>query len=219
MIPPDHSDEQLAQRGADLVRAAAASVSAPPSLRERIERERDGARPAERRRRWQLGGAVACVLAAAVLVVTLVGTGAGTGGPTVVQAAELGLRPATSAAPARDPATRDDVNIHEGRVQFPYWGDTEWTPSGVRWDTIGDRHATTVFYDARGVRLAYTVVDAPALNTPAGRVVNERYTVFTHGDHTVVTWRAHGQTCIITAPKSVSSAHLVALAMLDVDVS
>lgn len=221
MTVHDHSaDEQLAQRGGDLVRAAARSVSAPLALRERIERERERARPAARRRHLRLGGALVGALAVAALVVGLVAPGGTPGAPTVVQAAQLGLRPATAPAPARDPAATGLVLAREGHVRFPYWaGESAWHPSGERMDSLDGRHATTVFYTAPGgIRLGYTVVGGRALPVPRGRVVAvgaNRFVVLRQGRQVIVTWRNHGQTCILNAPDLVPAAALVALAQQD----
>ena len=73
---------------------------APPRLRARIDAERERARRPARRRRLALSGAFAGAAAALVLALLLVLPG-GAGGPTVVEAAELGQLPATGPPPAR----------------------------------------------------------------------------------------------------------------------
>jgi hypothetical protein len=216
---PHTDDELAAQRGGEIVRAAALSVSAPPALREALERQRATSRRSPRRGLWLAGGLAGAmvVVALAVLLAAPSGTPAG---PTVVQAATLGMQPATGPAPAQNPLAREHVKAREGRVSFPYWADdVKWRASGVRRDTIAGRHATTVFYDGlNGDRVAYTVVAIPALRTPAGQHQGQ-YTVLRHGGSTIVTWREHGQTCLISMRTRPGGAKtLVWLAEQDQDV-
>jgi hypothetical protein len=215
-----HSDDELAaQRGGEIVRAAALSVSAPPALREALERQRAAAGRTPRRGRWLVGafaGATMVVVALAVLLTALSGTSAG---PTVVQAATLGMQPATGPAPARDISAPDFVAAREGSVRFPYWSDeVPWKASGVRTDTLNGHHATTVFYRApNGAQLAYTVVAVPALRIPAGQHQG-RFVLLHRDGQTVVTWREQGQTCVITASSSqVPDSRLIYLARHDED--
>src|SRR4051794_41866146 len=68
--PPASGDprveRELAERGRALVAAAVAETSAPLGLRERIDRDRERARPVARRRRLGLAGSFAAVAAAAI---------------------------------------------------------------------------------------------------------------------------------------------------------
>ncbi len=208
---PHTEDELAAIRGGEIVRAAALSVSAPPALRERLERQRAESRPSPRRRVWLAGGLAGAVAVVALLVL-LVAPSRTPAGPTVVQAAALGMQPATGPAPARDPSSGEDIQVREGRVNFPYWADDiAWRASGIRQDSLAGHHATTVFYDdpASGNRAAYTVVATPALRVPTGRRIDKRFVVLQHAGSTIVTWREHGQTCIITARSTPTSAKLL----------
>src|SRR4051794_5584628 len=78
--PPASGDprveRELADRGRALVAAAVAETSAPLALRERIERDRERARPATRRRRLGPAGSLAALAAAAAAAV-----GISPGGP------------------------------------------------------------------------------------------------------------------------------------------
>src|SRR5262249_37863373 len=117
--------------------------------------------------------------------------------------------------PVQDPTKPAHVEAREGGVPFPYWNDDiKWQATGVRRDTLGGRHATTVFYDsATGQRVAYTVVSIPALRVPAGQRVGKRVVVLRQGGSTIVTWGEHGQTCLIsTRSRPGSAAMLVWLA-------
>jgi hypothetical protein len=221
-IHPHSEEELLAQRGGEIVRAAAVSVSAPIALRERLERDRAQARPSRRRRRTTLAAALVGSLAIVALIVALVAPGTTPAGPTVVQAALLGMQPATGPAPAQDVQTPNHVAVREGKVHFPYWtDDVFWSASGVRTDRLAGHHVTTVFYDdalTGSMRVAYTVVSHPGLKVPKGRQIG-RYTVLRHGDHTIVTWREHDQTCILSARNTdTTPANLVRLARQDADI-
>ncbi len=218
-IHPRSEEELLAQRGGEIVRAAAQSVSAPISLRERLERDRAQARPSRRRWRTARVAAVVGSMAVIALVVALVAPGTTPAGPTVVQAALLGMQPATGPAPAQDKAEPDHVRVKEGKVRFPYWeDDVPWSATGVRTDRIAGHHVTTVFYDddvTHSKVVAYTVLSIPGLKVPGGRHV-DNFTVLHRSGHTIVTWREHGQTCILSARSAeVSDDHLVGLARHD----
>jgi hypothetical protein len=59
----------------------------------------------------------------------------------------------------------------------------------------------TVYYDWKGKRIAYTIVAAPALRTPAAQVTHlngtELRTLKVDG-RLVVTWRRAGHTCVLS---------------------
>ena len=125
-------------------------LRAPLGLRERIEAERERARGPARRRRLTLGGALAGATAAAALLVVLLLPG-GAGGPTVVEAAELGTRPATEPAP--EPGQPKLLDASAFGLPFPDWAEKfGWEPSGRRVDEIDGRRAVTVFYEKDGPR-------------------------------------------------------------------
>jgi len=130
------------------------------------------------------------------------------------------MRPATGPPPAQDPTARGLIKAREGDVTFPYWGDNlNWHASGVRRDTLNGRHATTVFYDSvGGDRVAYTVVAVPALRIPSGHRDDKQFVVLRQRGRTVVTWREHGQTCLISMKSSPDSEQtLVWLAEQDAE--
>ncbi len=220
-IHPHSEEELLAQRGGEIVRAAAHSVSAPITLRERLERDRVQARPSRRRRRTILAAALVGSVAIIALAVALVGAGTTPAGPTVAEAALLGMQPATGPAPAQDGAEPDHIRVREGNVRFPYWeDDVPWSATGVRTDRFAGHHATTVFYDddkTHSKVVAYTVVSIPGLKVPDGQRI-DNFTVLHRSGHTIVTWREHGQTCILSARSAeVSDDHMVGLARHDAD--
>jgi hypothetical protein len=89
-------------------------------------------------------------------------------------------------------------------VYFPNWSRSfGWRAVGQRTDRLDGHRALTVYYAApNGRRVAYTIVAAPALRTPAGAVTRRAdYTLvtLTTGHRTIVTWRRDGRTCVLSA--------------------
>src|SRR4051812_27391056 len=125
-----------------------AAAPAPPSLRGSV-----GARPAPRRR--GLGPVLVLGAAAAAAIVALVLPGGSLEPPSIAEAAALSGREPASGPPRPLPAI-------EG-VRFPRPG-----AIGVRFDRLGDRRATTVYYRYEGDRIGYTIVAGPALAEPTG---------------------------------------------------
>ena len=184
--------------------AAATETRAPAALRERIEADRR-ARP-QRAPRWPLrpvyAGATAAVLAVAALAIVLVSPAGTPGGPSLSQAAALAVRGSASAPPApdsKDPAVKLGRNVED--VYFPNWSRLHWRAVGQRSDRIDGRGASTVFYEWKGRRIAYTIVSAPALSQPAASVTTlngtELRTLNLDGRE-VVTWRRAGHTCVLS---------------------
>src|SRR3954467_763014 len=104
-IGPAPSDDpqverELAERGRALIVAAVAETSAPLALRERIERDRERARPVARRRRLGLAGSFAAraAAAAAAIVISLGGTPA----PGVLATVQLASKGPVLPAPMHD---------------------------------------------------------------------------------------------------------------------
>jgi len=191
---------------------------APLALRERIEADRRRlATRAAVGRRLRLGGPLAAVAAVAGIVVGLLVPG-GDGGPTVLEAAGLGVKPAVAAAPAVRKNHPETLVASVGGVRFPAWGeDLRWSASGWRSDELDGRKAQTVFYKSRrGARLGYTIVDGDALPWPKDSKTVVRRGVAVHlvrrGDRLIAAWRVDGRTCVISAPATVSESRIVGLA-------
>lgn len=203
------AEQQLAT---SLVRGL--DVTAPAALRARIQDMTRTAKPPRRLPALRPRFALAAATAAAALVVALaIALPGGTGGPTVVQAAALAERPATLPAPAQSGRL---LAMSESGVSYPNWEYAfAWRAAGARTDTIGGRHATTVFYVRGGRRIAYSIVSGQPLAanghwTPLTRSgVSLR--VLRQGPTTIVTWERGGHSCIIAA-RGVPSAELEALA-------
>lgn len=207
-------EDQQAERGRAIVHAAVAQTRAPLALRERIEQQQRAGRP--ERRRWALGGSLAATAAAVVAAIVLA-TGGGVAGPTVADAAQLALRAPTAAAPAVDAAHPGLLRRSVGGVTYPSWQNRfPWKASGQRQDTLDGHTAVTVYYDdPSGVRIGYTILGGRALAEPSGPSVrhgSERYVVLQRGARTIVTWRRGGHTCVLSGPRTVPSARLLALA-------
>src|SRR5262245_37964555 len=150
-------DEQ--RRALDML-AVDPPVEAPAGLRRRVEAQRAGPTPRRRRIGWVAGVGVAAAAVALALVLVLPSNVPG--GPTVAQAAVAGARPSTEGPPALASPTL--LNRAVDGVAFPAWAKKfGWTATGVRTDEIGGRHATTVFYEKKGKRIAYTIVAGDAL--------------------------------------------------------
>jgi hypothetical protein len=201
----------------DRIVAAMSSVQAPHTLRSRIESERE--RTLIRRtvvKRMKLSGVLAG--AAAVLGVGVALVAPSHGAPSSLDAAALATRGAVAAAPHVNPSHTHLLAASIGGVPFPRWEERfPWKPSGQRTDELGGRSTLTVFYDdPNGVRLGYTIVDGKPLAWPDGGRTVTSHNVDVHllrqGDRIIATWRAHGHTCVISAPNSVPGARMVMLA-------
>ena len=169
-----------------------------------------------------MGGMVAGMATAAVIVLALlVITPGGTpGAPSVSQAAGLAAKGwSPGSAPGHDPSTAHlTANIQD--VYFPDWAKSEgWTALGRRTDRLNGRPAMTVFYGNGKTWIAYTIVAAPALKTPAASVTTfsggVEYRTLRLDGRPVVTWQNHDhQTCVLSpaSDTSVSQQTLLQLA-------
>jgi len=182
------------------IRAAAASVHAPASLRAAV-----AAGPQRAARRRPAGRLVALGAAALACVVAVVLALAPGGhdpvAPTVASAADAALRaPAQPAPRGADGA----LAISAGGVRFPDYGaGSRWRPVGTRTDRLGGRTTVSVASDAAGVRAGYAIVGGAPLPVPAGarHMVYEGVpvAVMERGGVRIVTWRRGGHTCVVAA--------------------
>jgi len=222
-IPPagaDPREDERAERGRELVAAAVGETYAPAALRERIQTQRERARPARRRRLLGLAGALAAAVAAVVVALVVSLNGAGTA-PTVPAVVQLAAGGPTLPAPARDPRNANILDTQIEGLPFPEWdADFRWPAVGERRDEIDGRNAVTVFYDSpRGARAAYTILGGDAIEPPEGaRTVHANDTelwLLRRGDQRIVVWNRDGHTCVMSAPATVSEKRLVDLAAWD----
>ena len=194
-------DEQ--RRALTLVRGAAGT--APLGLRARLESAHRAAAPRARRRRFALAGVVAAAATATALALVLTLPGNVPGGPTVVQAAQLGALAPQAPAPSMDPGHRALLQAAVDGVTFPNWEYRfSWRAVGRRTDRISGRPVTTVYYAHGRSRIAYAIVAGATVPAPVatGKVIRS-HTLLRHfqaGGRTVVTWTRHGHTCVLSAP-------------------
>ena len=217
--PHDSHEDALAERGRDLVRAAVAGTSAPFALRERIERDRDRARPAARRRRIGLGGSVAAVATAAVAAVVI--SLGGSSRPSVLATVRLAAAGPVLPAPGHDPGNPSLLRTRIDGLPFPDWNATfRWRAVGARTDAVEGRAATTVYYDSPvGARAAYTILGGEEIEVPSGartmQLRGKPYHLLMQGGRRVVVWDRAGHTCVMSAPMSVPEERLLELAAWD----
>jgi hypothetical protein len=202
------------RRVVELLHEAASTDRAPASLRTRIEARRPS-KAVRTRRRLSYGGALAGALAAAGLALALILPAGSPGSPSVSQAAGLAVLGANVPPPTPDPATAVKLDASVGEAYFPNWSLRFHSPAtGARSDRINGRLAVTVYYRWRGRQLAYTIVSAPALREPAGRVTvldGTEYRAFRENGRTIVTWRRADHTCVLSAT-NISAAAMKRLA-------
>jgi hypothetical protein len=191
------------QRVVELLYEARTETRAPAALRARIEAQRPRA-SVRARRRTVYTGSLAGALAAVVLALVLILPAGTPGSPSISQAAALANLGPAAAAPTRDSKEPQKLDTRVENLYFPNWGSSlHWRAVGQRSDKIAGRLAVTVYYTWRGKRVAYTIVGAPALNTPAAtvRTLNgtQLHTLRLRG-RLVVTWRRAGHTCVLSGP-------------------
>jgi hypothetical protein len=204
--------ERLSERHRRVVQALQSGPRAPERLLrtiERLEAEAAARRPA---RRWTALGrpavlrpalataGVAAVLAVALAVALPLD---GPSEPTVAEAAELSLHPATEPAP-HESATRPELLRRSfAGVSYPAWSERfGWRATGARNDQLDSRATETVFYRHTHHRIGYTVISGAAIEAPADA---EALTVegidlhrFRLGRQDVVTFERGGQTCVLS---------------------
>jgi anti-sigma factor RsiW len=190
------------QHSLALVRGATGSVTAPATLRARVEAE-PRSRSRLPGRRLVLGSGLVAAAAVALVVVPFVRLGGGT--PSVAAAAGLSTRRAIGPAPAAQRGRPLLLAKTVGGVSFPNWQTRfGWRATGSRTDDLSGRRTATVFYEKTGRGLAYTIVDGSPLAVPGGAELAVRGATDLHSfvahDRLVVTWRRGGHTCVLSGP-------------------
>jgi hypothetical protein len=215
----DPREDALAARGLDLVRAAVAETSAPLALRERIERDRERARPVARRRFLGLAGSLAAVAAAAVVAVVISVGGSST--PSVLATVRLAGAGPVLPAPAHDTTNPSLLRARIEGLPFPDWNEQfKWRASGARTDKLDGRKTSTVYYTSPlGARAAYTIVGGESIPPPDGartlRLRGKPFHLLVQDGRRVVVWDRGGHTCVMSAPMSVPEERLLDLAAWD----
>jgi hypothetical protein len=167
--------------------------------------------------RWRWGVPATAAAAALAAAVVLISFGGSSGGISATQVASVWTRPATSgvAADASNPAVLD-VSFHG--TAYPNYHDTEgWHPTGTRTDQINGQAAFTVVYAVGARRAAYTVVAGTHVAIPRGAshysVGGLRFAEFRSGNHWIIVFANHGNTCVLTAAAPREQHWLVKLAV------
>jgi hypothetical protein len=180
----------------------AVDLEAPAGLRQRIEAERRSPSAPVRRRRLAIGGALAGAAAAVALTLALVAPW-GSGGPTVVEAAQLSELPATQASVPVDPANPKLLAANVAGVPFPnLHAEFVWHQAGSRSDDLGGRRTRTVFYERAGQRIGYTILPGDPIDPPGGarQTVENGVRLRTTREPAgaIVTWLRGGHTCVLS---------------------
>lgn len=226
-MTPDNDIPEREQRVADLLHAAARSERAPESLQASISamRERASERASAAARRGRLPRPAfnfvrlampAAAAGVAALVLTL---GGPAGAPSIAQAASLATRAPSAPAPALDPSDPGKLlSAKVGTLHFPNWASVGgWRAVGQRYDHLGNRTATTVYYAVGSSTVAYSILSspilrpAPALELPPA-TPTQYYRALARGGRTTVVWNESGHTCLLTGPRGMSAAQLWGLA-------
>jgi hypothetical protein len=179
-----------------------ADVPAPARLRQRIEAESSRPSAPVRRSRLAIGGALAGAAATIALVLALV-VPSGSGGPTVVEAAQLSDLPATQASVPVDPANPKLLAASVAGVPFPnLHAEFVWHQAGSRSDDLHGRRTKTVFYRRAGQRIGYTILPGDPVHPPEGArqsVQNGvRLSTVRRKSGAIVTWLRGGRTCVLS---------------------
>jgi hypothetical protein len=193
----------------------AIDLPAPSGLHARVEAERERPSGRVRRRRLSFAGGLAAAAAAAALVAVLV-LPTGSGGPTVVEAAQLSDLQATQGSVPVDPANPKLLAASGDGVPFPNLdGEFGYREAGARSDELDGRETRTVFYERGGRRIGYTIVSGKAIDPPDGAAKHEVNGVAlsstADGPKRIVTWLRGGRTCVLSGD-NVSTAKLLELA-------
>ncbi len=222
----DHESPNREQQVVNLLHAAAQRERAPEALRAEVASMRERAATRRRRRptfqpvfRFVSVGAATLTAAVIALVVALSGAAA----PSLAQAAAIAnLRP-SAPAPATDPrAPAKLLTAKVGTLHFPNWENAGgWRAVGQRFDHIGNRTATTVYYANGGKHVIYSIVSSPTLAMKSGLAVQspppqtytaQTYTTLSRNGRTTVVWEESGHTCLLTGSPGMSAARLWQLA-------
>lgn len=180
---------------------AAARERAPSSLRAQVRLVQPPARRRVPNPGVLLTASVLGACAAAVVAVFL-SVGGGAVAPTVAQAAVLNAR--VPQRGVREPQKGQGAlpNIGAAGLTYPYWEDHfGYRAVGVRYDRLGARAITTVFYRRGASRVAYEIAFGRPLALGGKSWSTERQGVRLWAMRThhglVVTWLRDGHTCIL----------------------
>jgi hypothetical protein len=218
-----------AERGRLLVAAAVRPVTAPPSLRARVEEDVARARSGRalggredvgwRKRMFggNLGLAGALAAVAAIVVLVVLGVDHNNAPPTAQAVAAAAVRVDRGAPPRVSEADPRLLRKEVGGVRFPNWKRIDWPAVSSGATQVAGREVGVVGYaDRRGMRVIYAIVARRHVRVPgsARKVVRygTEYRILEDGSRRIITWELGGRTCVVTADQSVPEATLLALA-------
>jgi len=181
-----------------------AEVTAPDSLRMRVEDLARAAAAPRRRPHFRFGGALPRAA----------------GGPSLRQTARLALASATMPAPSEASTKTPSLDVSAAGIPFPYWErSVGWRASGARVEKLSGRRIITVFYNGpKGDRVGYAIVPGAPVPVRGGfRVTRDgvAFRLLSDGSVRLVTWLRSGHTCVI-AGRAVSDRTLLRLATADI---
>jgi anti-sigma factor RsiW len=205
----------LNRQRAGLTALRGLDLPVPLPLRERLEAERSSPSRALRRRRFAIGGVLAGAAAAVALAAVLI-LPSGAGGPTISEAAQLNLLPATNPSAPADPADPALLAVSAQGLPYPNLEPLfDWRSAGQRSDEIEGRDATTVFYERDGKRIGYTILSGEGVEPPkdATKTVQDgvRFAAYSDDGQQIVTWWRGGHSCVLSG-EGVSEEELLELA-------
>jgi len=179
---------------------ALADEAAPAALYAAVTATRAaGSRP--RRRRLTLALSAAGALAAVLVAFVVLSVGTTSAGPTVADAVQLAMLPATAAAPSPVPGTGHLGAAVQGLAFPDLSGRYGWRAVGTRRDAIAGRDATVVYYAGDGQQVGYAIVAGPVLARPSGASSTLQggveYLWLADQGRSVVMWQRDGHTCVL----------------------
>lgn len=150
------------------------------------------------------------------MTVALIVLAGGAASPTIDEAAGLAALAPTEPAPGRRPEQPTLLTAEAEGLAYPDWSrEFGWNAAGERADRLGDRDATTVYYEKDGGRIAYTIVSGESLGRPPEAVTTSvggvEFAVARDGERTIVTWLRDGHSCVLSG-EDVDRSTLVELA-------
>jgi hypothetical protein len=189
---PEATELLQAQR-----RALAATRAFDPPLPDGFEpraRRAVAARPA-----W-LGGGLAALCGAAVLLVAIVLAPGDRGATTIASMAAVSVQPPE--LPAPPPAGDAKLRRSFAGVTFPDWESAHgWRAVGARRDGVDGRATDTVYYHHTHHQIGYTVLSGAPVDLPwRGRRVERdgvAVQLYRDGPRTVAVFERSGRTCVL----------------------
>jgi hypothetical protein len=207
---PAAAEEEPANRPAEPIRAAVGSrLGAPLRRRDPATAEGGGPRHAGAlfgRSARRITPRALLIVAAANAVIALVALAVvlaigDDDPPRVADMSALAGRPSDDPAPGRVAGT-PNLDVEVDGLAWPDWRRVAgWRATGMRRDEVGGRETATVFYARRRSRVAYSIVERPALGLPEGRRATRggtTYVLTTFDGRRAVVWHRAGRTCVIS---------------------